>query len=147
MIPAPVPGLPPGRRRAALSTLTCICALTLAGCSTSHSPPGHPSRDRPTVVATAITTDGVSISPDHLGAGPVKLVITNMTHASQQLAVASTGTGAFRQETAPINPQDMAQLRARLVPGSYTVSVRTAGLKSASLAVASPPPARPKARP
>ncbi|HWH12112.1 MAG TPA: hypothetical protein VG165_13365 [Solirubrobacteraceae bacterium] len=137
------PALQSGRRTAAVSTLTCICAVMLAGCSDTHAPPGRSPRQRPTVVATAITAGGVSISPDHLGAGPVKLVITNMTHASQQLAVASTDAGTFRQETAPINPQDMAQLRARLVPGSYTVSVRAAGVKSASLAVAGGLPARP----
>jgi hypothetical protein len=58
-----------------------------------------------------------------------------MTAASQELGVQSSQAGSFHQETAPINPQDIAQLRAHLGPGSYTVSVRAPGLKSASLAV------------
>jgi hypothetical protein len=128
-----------GLRRAAAAVLLA----TLAGCGAGQSPSAHPPRETPTVVATAITPAGVSLSPDHLATGPVKLVITNMTDASQQLTVASDGAGSFRQETAPINPQDMAQLRARLLPGSYTVSVRAAGVKSASLAVAGRPPASP----
>ncbi|HEY5197663.1 MAG TPA: hypothetical protein VIJ51_11635 [Solirubrobacteraceae bacterium] len=139
MTRGPGPRLSVGPWRAAVLSLT----LVLAGCTDGHSQPGHSARQPPTIVATAITAGGVSLSPDHLGPGPVKLVITNMTDASQQLAVASTDAGSFHQETAPINPQDMAQLRARLLPGSYTVSVRAAGVKSASLAVGSGPPARP----
>jgi hypothetical protein len=114
---------------------TVALALTLSGCGGERSPAGHSSRPPAAVVATSITAAGVSLSPDHLSAGPVKLMITNRTDASQQLAVASSDAGAFRQETAPINPQDMAQLRAELTPGSYTVSVRASGVKSASLAV------------
>jgi hypothetical protein len=131
MTPARGPRPPRGRRLAAALTL----ALVLTACADGRSSPTHPHGPLPTVVATAITDGGVSISPDHLGAGPVKLVITNMTDASQQLDVESRDAGSFHQETAPINPQDMAQLRARLLPGSYTVSVRAAGVKSASLAV------------
>jgi len=110
-------------------------ALTVVGCAGGGETPRRPRAALPIVVATAITTDGVSLSPDHLGPGPVKLEITNETDASQQLAVQSSGAGSFRQETAPINPQDMAQLRAQLGPGSYTVSVRAPGVRSASLAV------------
>jgi hypothetical protein len=132
----------PRRRPRHLPPLTAVAlALALAGCSASDRHPGHTTRPPPTVVATAITAGGVSLTPDHLGAGPVKLVITNLTNASQQLAVASSDARSFRQETAPINPQDMAELRARLGPGSYTVSVRAAGVKSASLAVDARPPA------
>jgi hypothetical protein len=112
-----------------------VLALSLGGCGAAKSDPGPPGRGQARVVATAITSGAVNLSPDHLGAGLVKLVITNMTDASQQVAVESSGAGSFRQETAPINPQDMAQLRAELRPGSYTVSVRSPGVKSASLAV------------
>jgi hypothetical protein len=119
-----------------------VAALALSGCGSEAPSPRQP-RALPMIVSTAITTDGVSLSPNHLGAGLVKLVITNMTAASQQLAVASTTTGAFRQETAPINPQDTAQLRARLGPGRYTVSVKASGVKSANLAVGSTASAQP----
>jgi hypothetical protein len=123
-------------RLAAIATVVLALAIppALAGCG-DGSTAGHPNRPAPTIVSTSITPDGVSLSPDHLAAGPVKLVITNLTDASQQLAVASSDAGAFHQETAPINPQDTAQLRARLAPGSYTVSVRATGVRSASLAV------------
>jgi hypothetical protein len=131
----------PGRRAVPIlpPAAAVLVALALAGCGTDRTGPGRSGRPAPAIVATAITPDGVSLSPDHLGAGPVKLVITNMTDASQQVAVESTRTGSFHQETAPINPQDMAQLRAELGPGSYTVSVRSAGLKSASLAIGPKP--------
>lgn len=123
----------PVHRLAGIATVAL--ALTLTGCGGSRSPAGRPNRLTPTIVSTSITADGVSLSRDHLAAGPVKLVITNRTGASQQLAVASSDAGSFHQETAPINPQDMAQLRAELSPGSYTVSVRAPGVKSARLAV------------
>lgn len=136
----PASGRRPLRRMASAAALAV--ALGLSGCGSDAAGSRRP-RTLPTIVSTAITTEGVSLSPSHLGAGLVKLVITNMTAASQQLAVASTDARAFRQETAPINPEDTAQLRARLSPGSYTVSVKASGVKSASLAVGRTTSARP----
>ncbi|MEA2370470.1 MAG: hypothetical protein QOH12_864 [Solirubrobacteraceae bacterium] len=135
----------PGRRRprSVAGAASVTLALFLAGCAGDRSDPPRAPATLPTVVATAITPGGVTISPDHLGAGPVALVITNMTAASQELAVHSSQAGSFHQETAPINPQDTAQLQAQLTPGSYTVSVRAPGLKSASLAVGRRPTGSP----
>ena len=65
----------------------------------------------------------------------MQLVVTNLTGSSQQLIVQSTASGAFQQETAPINPKDTAQLKADLGPGSYTVSVEDARVRAAKLAV------------
>jgi hypothetical protein len=120
--------------RTPLLAFLLALALALSGCGGQRPSTGQPP-SAATVVAATITSDGVSISPDELGAGPVKLMITNRTAMSQQLAVESSDAGSFHQETAPINPQDMAQLKAELVPGSYRVSVRATGVKSASLAV------------
>lgn len=128
------------RARRTLTLLALATGLTACGATTRYvdapSPPGS------VAVGAAITDGGVNVSPDHLGAGLVQLVVTNLTASSQQLVVRSSG-GSFRQETAPINPRDTAQLKADLGPGSYTVSFKDARVPAATLAVAGRRPASP----
>ncbi|MEA2299352.1 MAG: hypothetical protein QOF77_2288 [Solirubrobacteraceae bacterium] len=122
------------RPRAAL--LSVGLAVVLSGCGGGSRYANAPSPPTPTLVAAAITASGVSLSPDHFGAGLVQLVVTNLTASSQQLTVRSTEGRTFAQQTAPINPADTAELKAELGAGRYTVSVMDAGVKAARLAVA-----------
>lgn len=126
------------RARRTQVALALAAGLTACGGTTRYanapSPPGS------VAVGAAITDDGVNVSPDHLGAGLVQLVVTNLTGSSQQLVVRLTG-GSFLQETAPINPKDTAQLKADLGPGSYTVGVKDAHVPAAKIAVGGRRPA------
>jgi hypothetical protein len=110
-------------------------AAGLAGCGGGAKFADQPRPAAPIVVAAAITPTGVSLSPDHFGAGLVQVIVTNLTPSSQQLVLQSAGSGAFQQQTAPINPKETAQLKARLGAGRYTVSVKNAAVKGARLAV------------
>lgn len=120
----------PSRRQ--LLSLSLALGLTACGGAAKYANAPAPAGSIP--IGAAITDAGVNVSPTHFGAGLVKLVVTNLTGSSQQLVVQSTG-GAFRQETAPINPKDTAQLKADLGPGSYTVAVKDTRVKAARLAV------------
>jgi hypothetical protein len=124
--------------RRTLLPVVLAAALSACGGARYANNPG-PAGSIP--VGAAITDSAVNISPNHLGAGLVKLVVTNLTGSSQQLIVQSAADGSFKQETAPINPQDTAQLKADLGPGSYTVSVEDASVRAAKLAVGAPRPA------
>jgi hypothetical protein len=125
--------------RRTLLPLVLAAALSACGGSARYANDAGPAGSIP--VGAAITDNAVNISPSHFGAGLVKLVITNLTDSSQQLIVQSAANGSFKQETAPINPQDTAQLKADLGPGSYTVSVEDASVRAAKLAVGAPRPA------
>jgi hypothetical protein len=116
-------------------------AVGLGACGGAAKYSNAPGPAAPIVVAAAITRSGVNLSPDHFGAGVVELIVTNQTGSSQQLIV--QGGHAFQQQTAPINPNDTARLKAPLDAGRYTVSVRDAGVKAAMLAVGSPRPSAP----
>jgi hypothetical protein len=112
-------------------------AAALAGCGGGARYANRPGPPATVFIAAAITDRGVSLSRHQLGAGLVRLVVTNLTGVSQQLVVQSRGGSSFVEETAPINPQDTAELKAELGSGSYVVMVRDAGVKAAVLAVGS----------
>ncbi len=118
--------------RRILLLLGLSAGLTACGGASRYA--NAPSPPPPTVVGAAITPDGVSLDRSRLGAGLVKLVVTNQTGSSQQLVLQSAG-GAFQQQTSPINPADTAELRAQLGAGTYTVAVKDAGVRAARLAV------------
>lgn len=109
--------------------------LAASGCGSSN---GYENKLRPPspIVVTAFISDtGVSVSPKKFGAGPVNLVITNQSHAAQQVTFASSGASDFIQQTGPIQPQDTATLRANIPEGRAVVKVDTSAIKSASITV------------
>jgi len=117
-------------------TLVGACALALAatGCGSSSSYKNAPRPPSPIVVTAAIGPQRVSVSPRRFGAGPITLIVTNETGASQQLTLAATPSG-FNGQTGPINPGDTASLKADLSQGSYTVKVQRDGIRPATLRV------------
>jgi hypothetical protein len=87
----------------------------------------EPRPPAPVVVSAAITDRGVSVSPERLGAGPVTLIVANLTDMAHELTLETNeiggSGGGIRQSTGPINPGDSAQLQADLVSGAYEVAV------------------------
>jgi hypothetical protein len=104
----------------------------------------EPRPASPIVVTASVSKDQVSVSPRRLGAGPISLIVTNQTGASQQVTIESdgaTGSGpGIRQETAPINPRDTATLTADVAPGTYRVHVAGDGIREATFRVGKPRP-------
>jgi hypothetical protein len=93
----------------------------------------------PVVVTASVSKNAVSVSPRKLGAGPISLIVSNQTGASQQVTIesaAAPGSGpGIRQETAPINPRDTATLTANVAPGTYRVHVVGDGIRAATFRV------------
>jgi hypothetical protein len=112
-------------------------ALAIAACGTTTDRRNEPRPPTRIVLTGSISTDRVSISPRRFGAGPVSLIVANLTDASQQvtLETADRDRAGVRQETAPINPRDTAELRADLESGRYTVHVTGSGIAAATLRV------------
>jgi hypothetical protein len=123
-------------RRTVPITLAGACALALgaAGCGSSGSYKNAPRPPAPIVITAAIVPHQVSVSPRRFGAGPITLIVTNETNASQQLTLAATSSG-FNGQTGPINPGDTASLKADLAQGNYTVKVQRDGIRPAKLTV------------
>jgi hypothetical protein len=128
------------RRTTLAIALTGALAAGVLGCGNEK----HENRLRPpapVLLGASITPERISISPRAVGAGPITLVFTNLTGASQQVtfesagAPGSTNSPGIRQQTGPINPNDTAQLQAKVQPGLYRVRVRGDAVAPATLAI------------
>ena len=121
------------RRVRAIWVAGALSAL-VAGCSAEEGD-GVPT-PAPMRITASISTDGISVSRERFGPGPVSLRVTNLTRRSQQVMLRADGPG-LRQLTAPINPRDTATLEADMDLGRYTIGVAADRIMPASLLVAS----------
>ena len=121
-----------------------VSALALAGCGDNGS---YKNADRPAAPITVtayISNKAVSVSPSHIGAGPVNLIIANQSGRAQRVTFESAGdAGGFHQETGPINPGAPATLKADVPTGAARVTVDGGGIKAARVTVGA---ARPTAQ-
>jgi hypothetical protein len=129
-------------RRAAAIAIAGLVTLVGAACGTTEERNNEPRPPSRIVLTGAISPDRVSISPRRFGAGPVSLIVANLTDTSQQVTLETTERDkpGVRQQTAPINPRDTAELRADLVTGRYTVHATGGGIAAATLRVGRPRP-------
>jgi hypothetical protein len=114
-----------------------VAGLIAAGCGSKayHNTLRPPA---PIVVTAAISPDRVSVSPRTFGAGPISLIVTNQTSATQQITLETSKTAAgagITQQTGPINPSDTATLKADVPQGTYEVHVQGAAIKPARIVV------------
>jgi hypothetical protein len=110
--------------------------MIVAGCGGSTNYKNEPRPPAPIVVTASISKNQVSVSPRKFGAGPVTLIVTNQTGASQQLTLEiNTGAAGFKGRTGPINPRDTSQLKADLDEGTYSVHVDGNSIRAAKLTV------------
>ncbi len=112
-------------------------AVVVAGCGGNGN--GYKDTQRPPlpiVVTASINDQTIAVSRTHFGAGPITLIVTNQTSASQQITLeVASGAAGFKGQTGPINPRDTGQLQADLAPGTYSVHVADASIRAAHLTV------------
>lgn len=125
------------RRTAHVGACVAFAAMLVAGCGTSTDYKNTPRPAAPIVVTASISNKAVSVSPKKFGAGPITLIVTNQTSASQQLTLEiDTGNPGFKGKTGPINPRDTGELKANLdAPGTYSVHVDGGSIKPARVTV------------
>jgi hypothetical protein len=123
-------------RTAQVVPCLALAAATVAGCGGSSDYKNEPRPAAPIIVTASISKAAVSVSPRKFGAGPITLIVTNQTGASQQLTVEiNNGQAGFKGRTGPINPRDTGQLKADLPEGTYSVHVDGDSIKGARLKV------------
>src|SRR4051812_29833713 len=88
------------------AAFACVAAVA-TGCGDTSSHKNDPRPPAPIVVTASVSNDGISISPRRFGAGPIQLVVTNQTDASQEIRLETDELGGTKagitQETGPIN--------------------------------------------
>jgi len=97
--------------------LICVVTLTaLAGCGEDfENRPPAPAAVELTGVIQAKT---VTVSPDAVGAGPVRITISNQTDSAHTVTLEGK---SVRERVGPVNAQDTATLQKTLPPGKYEV--------------------------
>lgn len=99
-----------------------------------------PRPPAPINVTAAITEDGLTVSPEKFGAGPVVFIIANQTDAARQVTLESdTSSGpGIKQTTSPINPAGTATLKVDMKTGDYEMRAEGAGGDAAEVTVGEP---------
>jgi hypothetical protein len=124
-------------RRAAAVGIAGSVALVTVGCGATAQRRNDPRPATRIVLTASISPDRVSVSPRRFGAGPVSLVVANLTDTAQRVTLETAGAAAgIRTRSGAINPRDTAELRADLRTGHYTVRVSGGGIRAATLRVA-----------
>jgi hypothetical protein len=125
------------RRPPAVAAVSGALALVATACGTTEERPNRPRPPAPILIDASIDTDRVSVSPSRFGAGPIELVVANLTDTSQQITLETAGRSrpGIRRQTAPINPRDTARITADVLSGRYLVHVAGDGIEAATLRV------------
>ena len=123
-------------KRGVLIAGTALIALIVGGCGVDDSHQNRLRPPEPVVVSAFISDHAVSLSPSRFGAGPITIVATNQSRASQQLTFETAGTGAgVRQTTGPINPSDTATFKTTVRPGLYSLRASTGAILPGHLVI------------
>jgi hypothetical protein len=112
--------------------------LLLSGCGGGSHFKNNPRPPVPLQLTGVITDRGVTVSPDHIGSGPIVLDISNQTQQSHTVVLERSGDQGepHRDLIGPINPLQSSPLQQTLTLGSYTVSVGSdAGIAPATITV------------
>jgi hypothetical protein len=132
-------------RIGALRGLAFIAVAFLAALGTGcGSDDEARSEERPPVpinISVSVDDKRITASPAEFGAGPITLLIANQSGAAQTLTIEGP---RLRRSVGPINPQDTATVRLRVLQGEHTLSAEeSSGLREAKLTVG---PERPSAQ-
>ena len=126
----------------ALAAVTAVTVAVLAsGCGSDDEARSEQRPAVPINISISLDEERITASPAEFGAGPITLLVSNQSGASQTLTVDGP---RLRRSVGPINPQDTATVRLRVQPGEYTLSAEeSAGLREGKLTVG---PDRPSAQ-
>ena len=110
-------------------------AGTLAGCGSGAPYANLPRPPQQITLTSAIVGNRVSVSPNAIGAGPVMLVVANLTPFSRQITVSRPAPLALRIDSGPINPGGTATLQINLRTGVYVIATDDPSISRARIVV------------
>jgi hypothetical protein len=127
------------RARSGGAALVAVLAvLAIAGCGGDDEARSEQRPPVPINLSVVIGTEQVTVSPAKLGAGPVTLLISNQSGATQTLIAEGP---RLRRSVGPIPPDDTATVKLTLTTGEYTIAAAdSAGLDAARITVGPPRP-------
>jgi hypothetical protein len=116
-----------------------VATLVVAGCGGGSDYKNRPRPPAPINITASVSNAGIAVSPTSFGAGPIVLIVTNQTGASQEVTFESNELGASKpgvtQTTEPINPRGTGQLQVDVTEGRYRVRAANADIAPATITV------------
>lgn len=109
---------------------TCIsggalAAVMLIGCGGTGTFKNQPRAAVPLQLTGVVSDKQVTISPNRIGGGPIRLVIANETSQAHTITLERSGNEGEpnRDVVGPVPPQTAATLQQDLTQGQYSVTV------------------------
>ena len=119
-----------------------VATLVVAGCGGGSDYKNRPRPPAPINITASVSNAGIAVSPTSFGAGPIVLIVTNQTGASQEVTFESNELGASKpgvtQTTEPINPRGTGQLKVDVTQGRYRLRAGNADITPAQVSVGPP---------
>ena len=116
-----------------------VATLVVAGCGGGSDYKNRPRPPAPINITASVSNAGIAVSPTSFGAGPIVLIVTNQTGASQEVTFESNELGGSKpgvtQTTEPINPRGTGQLQVNVTEGRYRVRAANADIAPATITV------------
>ena len=106
-----------------------MVAMLVAGCGSGTDYKNNARPPAPLNITASVSNAGIAVSPTSFGAGPIVLIVTNQTGASQEVTFESNELGASKpgvtQTTEPINPRGTGQLQVNVTRAGIACARRT----------------------
>ncbi|MEJ7893451.1 MAG: hypothetical protein WKF94_12515 [Solirubrobacteraceae bacterium] len=115
-----------------------VIVVAIFGCASEEDYANDPRPPSPINISAAISPDKVTVAPAAFGAGPITLIIANLTDESQRLTLESpelSKEAGIKQQSSVINPQGTATLKVDVGEGTYVVRVDREGIREARVKV------------
>lgn len=113
-----------------------LLAMALAsGCGGQTHYANDPRPPQLIQVSAAIVEGRIHVSPNKVGAGPLELLVANLSHKSHDVSIEPVGGGGAQAKTGPINPQGTASVKLSVEPGSYRVTASSSDVTPDVLSV------------
>ena len=107
------------RANAAIWAALFVVSLTALGCGGNSARTSNLRPPTPINIGVEIGDDEISASPGKFGAGPIVMVVSNQSSATQTLTIEGP---RLRQSVGPISPEDTATLKVTVEQGEYTLT-------------------------
>ncbi len=112
--------------------LICAAAFGAPACGDDDFK-NEPRPAVPIELGAVIKPKRVIVAPNHLGAGPVRITISNQTSEAHSVTLAGQGVS---ERVPPVYPQDTARIQKTLEPGRYELRAGSADDTSTAIAPA-----------